>query len=58
VKNQPPGPHRLPTDKYVEPTDAEFYLLENMEGHGTPRKSPRPLPQVNEAPPDFGRRSD
>jgi pilus assembly protein CpaC len=58
VKNQPPGPHRLPTDKYVEPTDAEFYLLENMEGRGTPRKSPRPLPQVNEAPLDFGRRSD
>ena len=34
VKNQPPGPPRLPTDKYVEPTDAEFYLLDNLEGRG------------------------
>lgn len=56
VKNQPPGPHRLPTDKYVEPTDAEFYLLQNLEGSGAPRKSPRPLPQLNEPPPEFGRR--
>jgi pilus assembly protein CpaC len=58
VKNQPPGPHRLPTDKYVEPTDAEFYLLESMEGRGAPRKSPSALPQVNEPPPEFGRRSE
>ena len=36
VKSQPPGPHRLPTDKYVEPTDAEFYLLDRMEGAGRP----------------------
>ncbi len=45
VKNQPPGPHRLPTDKYVEPTDAEFYLLDNLEGRGAPRKSPSVSPQ-------------
>jgi pilus assembly protein CpaC len=58
VKNQPPGPQRLPTDKYVEPTDAEFYLLDGLEGRGAPRKSPSALPQVSEAPPEFGRRSE
>ena len=36
VKNQPPGPHRLPTDKYVEPTDAEFYLLDNWKAAAPP----------------------
>jgi pilus assembly protein CpaC len=58
VKNQPPGQHRLPTDKYVEPTDAEFYLLDNMEGRGSPRKTPRPTSGVSEPPSEFGRRSE
>ncbi|MBM4288584.1 MAG: type II and III secretion system protein family protein [Deltaproteobacteria bacterium] len=54
VKNQPPGPHRLPTDKYVEPTDAEFYLTGRMEGRGTPRTPPQVLPQRGVALPNFG----
>jgi pilus assembly protein CpaC len=57
VKNQPPGSHRLPTDKYVEPTDAEFYLLNNLEGTGVPKRSPRSS-QDTAAPPEFGHRSE
>lgn len=30
----PPGRPRLPTDGFVEPTDAEFYWLGRMEGRG------------------------
>jgi pilus assembly protein CpaC len=58
VKNQPPGPHRLPTDKYVEPTDAEFYLLDNLEGRGAPRKSPSVSQQGNATLPEFGHQTE
>ncbi len=58
VKNQPPGPHRLPTDKYVEPTDAEFYLLDRMEGRGAPRRSPAASPSSSGPPPEFGHGSE
>jgi pilus assembly protein CpaC len=58
VKNQPSGPHRLPTDKYVEPTDAEFYLLSNMEGNGAPRQSPSRSSQQTAIPPEFGHRTE
>jgi pilus assembly protein CpaC len=58
VKNQPPGPHRLPTDNYVEPTDPEFYLLKNLEGCGVSRKRPEVSPQVSGPPPEFGHRSE
>ncbi len=59
VKNQPPGPHRLPTDKYVEPTEAEFYLLDSLEGRRhPPRKSPQGLPRVSMPPPEFGQRTE
>ena len=58
VKNQPPGPPRLPTDKYVEPTDAEFYLLDRLEGSGTPRKSPSVAPQGKAALPAFGHQTE
>jgi pilus assembly protein CpaC len=58
VKNQPPGPHRLPTDKYVEPTDPEFYLLNRLEGRGEPRQRPTTVPQVSGPPSEFGHRSE
>jgi pilus assembly protein CpaC len=28
-----PGPHPLPTDRFIEPNAAEFYLLGALEGH-------------------------
>jgi pilus assembly protein CpaC len=45
---------RLPTDRYVEPTDFEFYLLGALEGKG---KKPRPSapPAAEILPPGFGR---
>lgn len=58
VKNQPPGPHRLPTDKYVEPDDTEFYLTDRLEGRGTPRLSPSVSPQGNRTLPDFGHKTE
>jgi pilus assembly protein CpaC len=42
---------RLPTDKYVEPTDLEFYLLGALEG----KKKKAPAPVREAAPPGFGR---
>jgi pilus assembly protein CpaC len=58
VKSQPPGPHRLPTDKYVEPTDAEFYLLDRMEGGGPRRRSPARSSQEKGNLPEFGHRTE
>ena len=57
VKNQPPGKHRLPTDKYVEPTDAEFYLLDNLEGRGRPSVRPPAVVPTPTTPPEFGHQS-
>jgi hypothetical protein len=28
-----PGDIHLPTDKFVEPSDSDFYLMGKMEGH-------------------------
>jgi pilus assembly protein CpaC len=36
VKPTGPGPHPLPTDHFVEPTAAEFYLWGALEGKGSP----------------------
>ena len=58
VKNQPPGPDRLPTDKYIEATDPEFYLLNRLEGRGVPRRTHPVSPQVSGPPPEFGHRSE
>jgi pilus assembly protein CpaC len=33
VKPLGPGPHPLPTDVFIEPNAAEFYLLGALEGH-------------------------
>jgi hypothetical protein len=32
VKPLGPGPHPLPTNNYIEPNMAEFYLLGRLEG--------------------------
>ena len=54
VKNQPPGPSRLPTDKYVEPTDAEFYLMNRLEGRKSGPVTRPPVLPTPTLPPDFG----
>jgi pilus assembly protein CpaC len=36
AKPLPPGRIRLPTDSFVEPSDAEFYFLGQMEGRSSP----------------------
>lgn len=46
---------RLPTDKYVEPTDVEAYLLGALEGRGKKKAAtPPPAPQL---PAGFGQKS-
>ncbi|MBM4275263.1 MAG: type II and III secretion system protein family protein [Deltaproteobacteria bacterium] len=45
---------RLPTDKYVEPSDFEFYLLGALEGRQKQSKSPPPPPENKNLPPGFG----
>jgi len=54
VKSQPPGPHRLPTDKYIEPTDLEFYLLGRSEGRDKKPQPPATSPAREITPPGFG----
>ncbi len=44
---------RLPTDKYIEPSDVEFYLLGCLEGKGPKTPAPKPAPAA--LPPGFGR---
>lgn len=44
---------RLPTDKYVEPDDFEFYLLGALEGRQKKPKS-TPPPENQNLPPGFG----
>jgi pilus assembly protein CpaC len=39
VKPLGPGPHLLPTDHFIEPNQAEFYLLGALEGHPSRRES-------------------
>lgn len=34
VKPLGPGPHPLPTDSFIEPSEFEFYLLGRLEGRG------------------------
>ncbi len=58
VKNQPPGPNRLPTDNYVEPTDKEFYLEGMSEGRGRPQQLPSVSPKGEVTLPEFGHRTE
>ena len=45
---------KLPTDKYLDPSDVEVYLLGCLEGRGRPEAQPAPAAS-NPLPPDFGR---
>jgi pilus assembly protein CpaC len=45
---------RLPTDKYLDPSDVELYLMGCLEGRGQPAAQPAPAAS-NPLPPDFGR---
>jgi len=45
---------RLPTDKYIEPSDVEIYLMGCIEGRGKPEAQGQSTTQ-KPLPPDFGR---
>ena len=53
VKPIPAQAVRLPTDKYIEPSDVEVYLMGCIEGRGKPEAQPAAAP--NPLPTDFGR---
>jgi pilus assembly protein CpaC len=48
VKPLPPGPPPLPTDNFVEPNAAEFFLLGSLEGrYGKETKTDEPSPEAS-----------
>ncbi len=49
-----PGAARLPTDKWVPPTDFESYLLGLNQGRAKPEKAARPQQPAQELPSGFG----
>ena len=60
VKPMPPGAARLPTDKWIEPTDVDVYLLGLDQGRQKPAPSSAPAPTPTPAatlPPEFGHQS-
>jgi pilus assembly protein CpaC len=56
VKPMAPGAARLPTDKWVDPSDVDFYLLGQDQGRPTPATGPAPAPAAP-LPPKFGHQS-
>jgi pilus assembly protein CpaC len=56
VKPMPPGAARLPTDKWIDPTDVDFYLLGQDQGRQNPATKPAPAPAAP-LPPKFGHQS-
>ena len=56
VKPMPPGAARLPTDKWIDPTDVDFYLLGQDQGRQKPAPRPAPAPAAP-LPPQFGHQS-
>jgi pilus assembly protein CpaC len=54
VKPLPPGAPRLPTDKYIEPSDVDVYLLGREQGRQPPASRPAPPEPL---PPGFGNQS-
>jgi pilus assembly protein CpaC len=53
VKPMAPGAARLPTDKWIEPSDVDFYLLGLDQGRQKPAPSTAPAPAAP-LPPQFG----
>ena len=56
VKPMPPGAGRLPTDKWIDPTDVDVYLLGLEQGRQKPSARPAPAPAAT-LPPQFGNQS-
>ncbi|PIU54329.1 MAG: pilus assembly protein CpaC, partial [Deltaproteobacteria bacterium CG07_land_8_20_14_0_80_60_11] len=56
VKPMAPGAARLPTDKWIDPTDVDFYLLGLDQGRQQPAPGPAPAPAAP-LPPGFGHQS-
>ena len=56
VKPMAPGAARLPTDKWIDPTDVDFYLLGLDQGRQKPAAGPAPAPAAP-LPPQFGHQS-
>jgi pilus assembly protein CpaC len=60
VKPMAPGAARLPTDKWIDPTDVDYYLLGLDQGRQKPAPAPGPAPASPAAaplPPNFGHQS-
>jgi len=58
VKPMAPGAARLPTDKWIDPTDVDFYLLGRDQGRQKPAAGPAPAPApAAPMPPQFGHQS-
>jgi len=58
VKPMPPGAARLPTDKWIDPSDVDFYLLGLDQGRQKPALGPAPAPTpAAPLPPQFGHQS-
>ena len=56
VKPMPPGAARLPTDKWIDPSDVDFYLLGQDQGRQKPAPGPARAPAAP-LPPQFGHQS-
>jgi pilus assembly protein CpaC len=58
VKPMPPGAPRLPTDKWIEPTEVDVYLLGLDQGRQKPSSASGPAPApAAPLPPQFGHQS-
>jgi pilus assembly protein CpaC len=56
VKPMPPGAARLPTDKWIEPSEVDIYLLGLDQGRQKPGPAEAPAP-ATALPPGFGHQS-
>jgi pilus assembly protein CpaC len=58
VKPMPPGAARLPTDKWIDPSDVDVYLLGLEQGRQKASPRPAPAPAASAPlPPEFGHQS-
>jgi pilus assembly protein CpaC len=57
VKPMAPGAARLPTDKWIEPSDVDVYLLGLEQGRTKPTSKPAPAAPLPPLPPGFGNQS-